>query len=371
MGTAVQSVRLELAALLEQLEQFAGTADEQGAPQKEALAALRQSGLLGSLVPVEYGGLGETSLFASRFIESVASVDPSIAIIAFQHLSVVSRILEWGTEAQRQQYLPKLADGRWLAASAWSETGAGANKQNLSTKAVQLDEGHWLIEGTKSFTTGAGLADIYLVLVQTGANDEKSTYGNSSQTFFLIETSQGITADADTNLAGMRGSSTGFIHLNKCLVSSEQFIGSLGGAPHVINGIRQCGLTLGAVSLGISQAAYELALDHVCSKGLKSSPLLQSALSDLHLNLEAVRALVDKVAAKEGGEHLAKIAYQSKIFASEASEKICREAQQIIGGSSYVRGRKLERLLRDARAVSLMGPVNRLAKEIIGKELVS
>lgn len=369
MGIATQGVRVE--SLLEELDRYAALADETGRTQQESLDALKASGFLGSLVPEEYGGLGHDSLFAGRLIASIASIDPSIAIIVFQHFSVVSRILEWGSAKQRTEYLPKLANGQWLAASAWSETGAGANKQNISTIAERKADGGWVIEGVKSFTTGAGLADLYLVLVQTGTGDPDSLYGNSGQSFFLIETTQGITSDSDTNLSGMRGSSTGFIHLHRCEVPSEQLIGPLGGAPTVINGIRECGLTLGSISLGISEAAYALALEQVLARGQRGNPLLQSALSELHMQLEAVRALVEKVAAKEGGDRLSQIAYQSKIFASESSERIVREAQQIIGGSGYVRGKKIERLLRDARAVSLMGPVNRLAREIIGRELIS
>ncbi|MFF2092997.1 acyl-CoA dehydrogenase family protein [Paenibacillus sp. NPDC058174] len=369
MGVATQGVRIE--SLLEELDRYAALADETGRTQQESLDALKASGLLGSLVPEEYGGLGYDSLFAGRLIASIAEVDPSIAIIVFQHFSVVSRILEWGSVKQRTEYLPKLANGQWLAASAWSETGAGANKQNISTVADRTLDGNWIIGGVKSFTTGAGLANLYLVLVQTGTGDSGSLYGNSGQSFFLIETTQGITANADTNLSGMRGSSTGFINLHQCEVASEQVIGPLGGAPAVINCIRECGLTLGSVSLGISEAAYKLALEQVKARGQQGNPVLQAALSELHMQLEAVRALVEKVGAKEGGDRLSQIAYQSKIFASESSENIVREAQQIIGGSGYVRGKKIERLLRDARAVSLMGPVNRLAREIIGRELIS
>ncbi|MFD0589451.1 acyl-CoA dehydrogenase family protein [Paenibacillus sp. GCM10027627] len=369
MGVASQVVRLT--SLLEQLEENAALADESGRTPQQSLDALKESGLLGSLVPTEYGGLGHDSLLVGRFIASIATVDPSIAIIAFQHFSVISRILEWGSTKQRNEYLPKLASGQWLAASAWSETGAGENKQKISTTADRTSDGNWIINGVKSFTTGAGLADLYFVLVQTGASDTNAIYGNSGQSFFLIETSQGITADSDTNLSGMRGSSTGFIRLNQCEVDSDGIIGPLGGAPYVINGIRDCGLTLGSVSLGISEAAYSLALAHVRDRGLQANPILQGALTELHMNLEAVRSLVEKVGARQGGDGLKQIAYQAKIFASEMSEKIARDAGQIIGGASYVRGKKIERLIRDARAVSLMGPVNRLAREIIGRELIS
>jgi alkylation response protein AidB-like acyl-CoA dehydrogenase len=355
--------------LLETLGKYAQVADEKGETQQEALTVLRRSGHLGCMVPEKYGGLGFDSFYANRLIESIAMVDPSMAIIAFQHLSVISRILEWGTEKQKQLYLPLLASGEWMAASAWSESGAGAGKQNLSTVGT-FDGGRWSISGAKTFTTGAGLADLYLVLVQTGESNKDSVYGSSGQTFFLIETTQGITANSNLNLAGMRGSSTGFIELLQCSVPADQMLGALGSAPKVINGIRECGLTLGAVSVGIAQAAYQLAKEHIHKRKLAENKLIQYQLAELHMLIEAARSIVDKVASRTAHD-LKILAYQSKIFASEISEKVCREAQQLLGGTGYMRGQAIERLCRDARAVALMGPVNQLAREIVGSELLS
>jgi len=364
------SLDQKLDELLITLEGQASRADELGETQEIALDAIRKSGYLGCLVPEEFGGMGENVIFASRFLQKVATVDPSIAIIAFQHMSVISRILEWGTDFHKQKYLPLLASGKWIGASAWSEKGAGANKQKLSTVGSYLGNDTWDISGAKTFTTGAGLADLYLVLVQTGNTDNTGIYGNTGQSFFLIETSTpGVKANSKLNLSGMRGSSTGFIELDKCIVDSKSIIGPLGGAPKIISGIRESGLSLGAISVGISQAAYKIAYEHIQNRELQDKELMKFKLSELNMHIEAARALVE-FSAQGTHENQKIISYQSKIFASEVSEKVCRDCQQLVGGGGFMRGSNVERFYRDARAVALMGPVNDLAKEIIGRELV-
>jgi alkylation response protein AidB-like acyl-CoA dehydrogenase len=363
-------VEKEILKLLDVLEKNVGHADNLGETQPQSIESLKKSGLLGCITPEEFGGLGKSILFASRLIEKIATVDPSIAIIFFQHLSVVSRIIEWGTENQKFTYLPLLSNGEWIGASAWSEKNAGANKQNISTRANYLGEDKWTVNGTKTFTTGAGLADLYLVLIQTSNSETPSQYGNSGQSFFLIETNDSaIKTYSNLNLSGMRGSSTGFIELIDVNVTSSNILGPLNGAPTVISNIRNSGLSLGAVSLGISQAAYTIAKDHIVKRDIKEKQSIQLKLSELNMLIEATRSLVER-SAQGDNENQSALSYQSKIFASEVSEKVCRDCQQIIGGQGFIRGNIIERFYRDSRAVALMGPVNDLAKEIIGRELV-
>ncbi|MDR7074212.1 acyl-CoA dehydrogenase family protein [Fictibacillus barbaricus] len=370
METAGIAVRNNLEHILYVIEQNAADADEIGQTSPESLQVLRESGLLGTFIPFSYGGLGKNVLEATRLIERLGSVDPSIAIIAFQHMSVISRILEWGTEEQKNKYLPLLASGEWLAASAWSEKGAGANKQNLGTIAQPLGNDKWKVSGEKTFTTGAGLADLYLVLVQTGENEADFLYGNSGQSFFLIETNTlGVSANSRLNLSGMRGSSTGFIEMNNCIVSPDALLGSVGQAPSIISHIRESGMSLGAVSVGISDRVLTLAKAHLIKRNLANNQIFHFKMSELSTLLEASRSLVERAAS--GNDELSgSLSYQSKVFASEVSEKICRDCQQIMGGGGYMRGQAIERLTRDARAVALMGPVNDLAKEITGREMM-
>jgi alkylation response protein AidB-like acyl-CoA dehydrogenase len=346
-------------------------ADTTGKPQPQAIEALRRSGYLGALIPQQYGGLGQDAVFASRLIERLATVDGSTAIILFQHLATTARVLEWGTQAQLRRFLPLLASGEWLAASAWSESGAGANKQNIATKGTRLPDGTWRLDGAKTFTTGAGLANLYLVLVQTGERGgHSSTYGSAGQSFFLVEADRpGIRPTVDPNLAGMRGSSTGFVDLDGCLVPADCLLGPLGAAPQIIARVREAGLSLGAVSVGIAQAALDLALAHVRKRGLRDQQAIRFRLADMQQAVEAARALVTCAARRESSCG-AMLTLHSKVFASEMSERVCREAQQIIGGGGFLRSHPIERLARDARAIALMGPVNDLARELAGQELL-
>ncbi|HEX2051349.1 MAG TPA: acyl-CoA dehydrogenase family protein [Actinomycetota bacterium] len=369
LASTEQPVTIDDAEILELLAEAAATADAHGRPDESALRALRESDLLGTVIPAEYGGRGEDVVVANRRIAEVASADPSTAIILFQHYAVSARILEWGTEDQRERILPKLASGEWLAASAWSETGAGAAKRNLQTRGVRLPDGSWKLDGAKSFTTGAGLAQIYLVLVQTGdAGDDDGVYGASGQTFFLVESDRpGVEADTSLDLTGMRGSSTGFVQLHDCVVPPDAVLGPLGEAPRVIAGVRKSGLTLGAVSLGIAQAAYDLAVSHARGRGMLEQQTVRRRLVNMHMRVEAVRSVVER-ASRRDADNPGVVTLFSKIFASETSEEICRDAQQLLGSMSFVRGSAIDRLSRDARAVSLMGPTNELSRDIVAGE---
>ncbi|MEK8132243.1 acyl-CoA dehydrogenase family protein [Paenibacillus filicis] len=355
-----------LSTLLHILDEQAPLSDETGQTRPESLSALRQSGILGSIVPREYGGGGQTLLDAARLIEKVATVDPSIAIVLHQHFLVVTSLVNKGSEKQKQTYLPALASGELVAASAWSESGSGGKQ----TVGIRQDDGSWVIDGVKTFTTGAGLADLYLVLVTTEQSHEESPKGAASQTFFLIEKDQVVAVGAETGLSGMRGSSTRYIEFHSTVVTADHVLGEVGGSGAVKVALRESGLSLGAISVGISEAAFQIALDYAKKKGLSGSQSLQVRLSELHMWIDAARSLVEKVASRSSG-NLKASASHSKILASDVSEKVCREVQQIVGGSGYIRGHKIERLYRDARGVTLMGPVNYLAREMVGRELVS
>jgi alkylation response protein AidB-like acyl-CoA dehydrogenase len=343
------------------------TGVESDGPSPQSLTLLRDSGLLGTIVPAEYGGLGGDALSSNQVVTGVARVDPSLAIIAFQHFAVSARIADWGTPEQRAQWLPRLAAGTMLAASAWSETGAGADKKSLSTTAVRdATADDWLVTGVKSFATGAGVADLYLILAQTQENAEStSIYGRAGQTFFLIEAgAEGLSTDTGFALDGMRGSATGSVILDRCRVTARGVLGEVGDAPRIISTVRESGATLGAVSAGIAQAAYELAAEHAAKRGAMQQQAVRHRLVDLRAQVEAVEAAVERAGARTGADPGLSTLY-SKLFASAAAEEICLQAQRLLGSAGYLRSNPLNRLARDARAVALMGPTNDLCRELV------
>jgi alkylation response protein AidB-like acyl-CoA dehydrogenase len=354
------------ASLLDVIGECADDADREGAPAPRALEALRRSELPGLVIPREFGGSGATQARANAVVSELARRDPSISIIYFQHLAVSSRIMEWATPEQKRRLLPPLASGEWLAASAWSEQGAGAAKRNLATSATELPDGEWLISGGKAFTTGAGLADIYLVLAQTTrAEDDGGTYGSRGQTFFLIPAdAPGITPDTGLDLVGMRASATGLVGLHECMVPADALLGPRDGANRVIAGVRQSGATLGAVSVGIAEAAWDHAYETLRERGLLDLQANRYRLLDLRSRILAARALVERAGRRESDDPGA-VTLHSKIFASETAEETIQAMSRLLGSAGYVATNPINRMARDARAVALMGPTNDLSRELV------
>jgi alkylation response protein AidB-like acyl-CoA dehydrogenase len=338
-----------------------------GRPDPGALAALRASGLLATAVPREYGGAGGDASDVNRVVERLAGLNASLAIMAFQHFAVSSRIAEWGTEEQKGKLLPALADGSCLAASAWSEQGAGAAKRNVSSTAVRGADGTWVLDGAKSFTTTASVADLYLVLVRTGPpqDDPGSGYGTSGQTFFLVDAcNPGLVPDLSLDLVGMRGSATGFVTMRECVVGDTDRLGPEGHAARIIAGVRESGATLGAVAVGVAQAAFELLVAHQRKRGGLASPVVRDRLVPLATRVESARAMVERAGARSSSDP-GMTTLHSKLHASEAAETVCLEAARMLGSAGYTVASELNRLLADARAVALMGPTNDLCRELV------
>lgn len=351
----------------------AETADRCGLPDVEAIGVLRESRLLGLAVPREHGGAGAGPVEVNRCVEQVASVNGSAAIMLFQHYAVSSRIVEQGTPAQHRELLPSLASGTWLAASAWSETGAGADKKNLSTTGRRTEDGGWVLDGAKSFTTSAGLADIYLVLVRSGPSPTPGTpretgepgYGAPGQTFFLVRgDNPGLHPDTSLRLTGMRGSATGFVSLRDCRVTDVDRLGPAGAAAGIIARVRESGATLGSVAVGLAQAALDRAHEHAARRGLLDQQALRHRLVDLATEVEAARAVVERAGRRDSADP-GTTTLHSKLCASAAADRVISGVEQILSSTGYAEAHPVNRYGRDARAVALMGPTNDLCRELV------
>lgn len=354
--------------LRETLRRSVETTAMTGKPDREALEALRHSGLLAAAVPREYGGMGGGAAEVNRIVERLAYLNPSIAIIAFQHYAVSCRIAEWGSDEQKAELLPRLADGTRLAASAWSEPGADAAKQHISSTGERGPNRAWVLDGAKSFTTGASIADLYLVLVRTGGADQhpRSGYGAAGQTFFLVDAdTPGLTCDLTLDLVGMRGSATGFVSLHRCVVPDQARLGPEGRAADIIAGVRETGATLGAVAVGIAQSALDLLVEQLRRSGRITVPVVRHRLVDLATRVESARAIVERAGARNSATP-GTTTLHSKLHASTVAEEVCLEAARMLGSSGYLAASSLNRMLADARAVALMGPTNDLCRELVG-----
>ncbi|MFI2781285.1 acyl-CoA dehydrogenase family protein [Streptomyces sp. ALB3] len=357
--------------VLSRLAACAETADRSGEPDSEAVAVLRESRLLALVVPKSHGGAGADAVALNTCVEQVAAVNASAAIMLFQHCAVTSRIVENGTPAQHREVLTKLAGGQWLAASAWSESRAGADKKNLSTLARRTPDGGWLLDGAKSFTTSAGLADVYLVLAQSQddppatASPQDTGYGSAGQTFFLVPGDHpGLLPDTSLRLVGMRGSATGFVSVRECRVPDTARLGAPGVAASIIARVRNSGASLGAVAVGIAQAALDAAHAHAARRGLYAHQAVRHRLVDLATQVETARAVVER-AGRRTSPDPGLTTLHSKLAASAAAERVVADVAQFLGSAGYVETHPINRFGRDARAVALMGPTNDLCKELV------
>lgn len=352
----------------DRLAACAAAADCSGLPDRDAVAVLRESRLLGLAVPCEFGGAGADPVTLNTRVEQVAAVNAAASIMLFQHYAVTSRIVECGTARQHRDLLPNLASGTWLAASAWSESGAGADKKKLSTVARRTDDAGWQLDGAKSFTTSAGLADLYLILAQSGGTGdaaEGTAYGSAGQTFFLVRgDNPGLVPDTSLQLAGMRGSATGFVSVHNCRVPDDARLGDEGTAAAIIARVRESGATLGAVAVGIAQAAWDAARRHAEQRGLLDQQAVRHRLVDLATEVEAARAIVERAGRREAPDP-GTVTLHSKLSASGAAERVVAEVQRMLGSAGYVASHPINRHARDARAVALMGPTNDLCKELV------
>ncbi|MEV6022811.1 acyl-CoA dehydrogenase family protein [Streptomyces sp. NPDC052036] len=368
-AAAPETLPADLTDGLAELARCAEEADRTGEPDLAAVSVLRRTGLLGLAVPRRFGGAGADAVELNRRVAQVAEVNASASIMLFQHYAVTSRIVEQGTDAQHRELLPKLASGVWLAASAWSESGAGANKKNLSTTARRLPDGDWLLDGAKSFTTSAGIADLYLVLAQSGAPEDSAApdtgYGAAGQTFYLVRSgTPGLRPDTSMRLAGMRGSATGFVSLHDCRVPDADRLGPLGAAASIIARVRESGATLGAVAVGLAQAALDAVTDQAARRGLLAQQSVRHRLVDLTTRVEAARAVVERAGRRDAPDP-GMATLHSKLFASVCAEEVCAEAARMLGSAGYVETHPVNRHGRDARAVALMGPTNDLCRELV------
>lgn len=351
----------------ERLADCAEAAYRSGRPDVEALAVLRETGLLGAAVPAEYGGAGADAEGLNSLVADVAYANASAAIMLFQHYAVSARVVEHGSAEQRDELLPRLASGTWLAASAWSETGAGADKKKLSTTASRTRDG-WLLDGAKSFTTSAGLADVYLVLAQSASPDGDSSdasYGAAGQTFFLVPgDNPGLLPDTSMRLSGMRGSATGFVSVRDCHVPDSARLGAEGVAARIIAGVRESGASLGAVAVGVAQAALDAAHRHAERRGLLGHQAVRHRLVDLATRVEAARASVERAGRRTSADP-GTATLHSKLFASATGESVVADVERMLGSAGYVETHPINRYAHDVRAVALMGPTNDLCKELV------
>ncbi len=356
-----------------ELKPLAAHTDESATFPWEAVRKGIGLGLFGFEVPETYGGVGMDPLSAAIAIEEIgrACGSTGLSIAAHNGLGCFP-ILKFGTEAQKQRYLPQLTSGEGLGALALTEPGAGSDLRGVRTAAVRRGD-HWLINGSKAWITNASYAPFIIVLCRTDPDA-----GSKGYSMIIVETDrEGVTVHPKENKMGVRGSPTHALSFENVQVPLENLLGKEG------DGLRQTLMTLdggrvgiGALALGLAQAALEEAARYAQERQSFGLPLaqhqaIQWMLADMATEIEAARLLVYQAAWRKGqGLPFTKQAAMAKLFASETAERAAFKALQIHGSYGYSREYPLERIYRDQRLMTIGEGTSEVQRIVIARQVL-
>ena len=348
--------------------------DEQEKFPREQLNGLAELGLMGMIIPEQYGGAGFDTVSYALALEEIARADSSVAVIVSVTNSVCCfPILSFGTEAQKQKYLVPLAKGDKLGAFCLSEPQAGSDATNLRCRA-ELDGEDYIISGTKSWVTNGGIADVYIVAAVTGERD-----GRREISAFIVDgDANGLTVSSIEHKMGQRASQTAEMNFNDVRVSHENLLGGLGNGMKVALGSLDNGrIGIAALSVGLAQAALDESLKYSKDRQTFGKPIaehqaIQFKLADMATNTEAARLLTLEAASLKDAGHkrAAQTAAMAKVFASETCNKVAADAVQIHGGNGFSRHYNVEKIYRDARITTIYEGTSEIQRIVISRSIL-
>ena len=339
----------------------------------EQIRRAGELGLMGLLVPEEYGGSGLTNLALSLALVEINRVDASTGVTLSVHNSLCcSCINRWANEETKRRVLPKLAGGEWIGAYALSETGAGSDAGSLTCRA-EADGDDFVLNGSKAWITSGDRAGVMVIFARTDPDA-----GNKGISAFAVETaSDGFSTGAKEPKMGIRSSSTVAVHLDGVRVPKANLLGKLnegfGIAMHTLDGGR---IGIACQALGIMQGCLDASLAYATQREQFSRPIasfqpIQWKLAEMAMRIEASRNLIFKAASlKDRGEPHVTEAAVAKLFASRAANYCAKEAVQIHGGAGYCTDYPVERFFRDARITEIYEGTTEIQKLVIARQLL-
>ncbi|MCC6410687.1 MAG: acyl-CoA dehydrogenase [Saprospiraceae bacterium] len=340
----------------------------------EQVRKMAELGFMGMMVSPEYGGGGMDTLSYVIAMEEISKVDSSCSVIMSVNNSLVCWGLElYGTEAQKQKYLPKLATGEWIGSFCLSEPEAGSDATSQRTTAVDMGD-HYILNGTKNWITNGGTSQIHLVIAQT--DPEK---GHRGINVLIVETDwKGVVIGAKEDKLGIRASDTHTIMYNDVVVPKENRIGEDGfGFKFAMKTLSGGRIGIAAQALGIAGGAYELSVAYAKEREAFGKPISQHQaiafkLADMATDIEAAKMLVYRAAKmKDDGLDFTQSAAMAKLFASEVAMKHSVEAVQIHGGYGFVKEYHVERLMRDAKITQIYEGTSEIQRVVISRGILN
>ena len=330
---------------------------------------MAEIGFFGLTIPEEYGGLGGDYVTYVLAMEELGRADSSLrGIVSVSNGLVGKSILGFGTEEQKQEWLPRIAAATSLGCFGLTEPDIGSDAGNLTTRA-RRDGSDWLINGQKLFITNGTWADVALVFARTGGE------GPRGVTAFLVPTdAPGFEAREIKGKLGLRGQATAELFLSDCRVPGSALLGEEGqGFKIAMSSLDKGRVSVAASCVGIVQGCLEIAVEYATSRTQFGRPiagfqLVQDMIADISVDADAARLLVWRCADLiERGEDFRTAASKAKLFASEAAVRAANLAIQVHGGAGYVDEYPAEKYLRDARVMTLYEGTSQIQKLLIGR----
>ncbi|MBI2812293.1 MAG: acyl-CoA dehydrogenase [Candidatus Melainabacteria bacterium] len=339
---------------------------------EETFKKLGQMDLLGLPISQEYGGAGADYRSYAIAVEEIGRACGSTGLSYAAHVSLgTNPIYMFGTEEQKKHYLPKLTKGEWLGCWALTEPGTGSDAAAQKTTA-KLEGNQWVLNGTKQFITNATHADVSIIMAMT--DQSKGRKGISC--FIVDKGTKGFSVSKVERKMGMRGSPTASLTFEDCRIPKENIIGEVGeGYKQALMTLEGGRISIGALALGIAQAAMDAALNYAKQREAFGQPIgkfqfIQGYLADMSTQISAARLLLYHAAwMKDHHKRVTLEGSQAKLFASEIASRVCNLCIQIHGGYGYIEDFPAERFLRDAKLCEIGEGTSEIQRLLIARQL--
>jgi alkylation response protein AidB-like acyl-CoA dehydrogenase len=353
---------------------IAADLDEKEEFPRASVKKMAELGLMGLLVPEQYGGVGATLLDYAIGIEEISWADASHSVVMSVNDSLVCEpVVRFGSDAQKQRYLPPLASGESVGAYCLSEPTSGSDASNMNTVAVR-DGDSYVLNGTKSWITNGGEAGVYLVYAVTNSDVRKA---NGISAFLVPADTPGLRPGAKEKKLGIRASSTTQIFFEDCRVPSDAVLGTVDEGFKIAMATLDGGrIGIGAQALGIAQRALDETVKYTKFREAFGHPIadfqgLQWRMADMATRIEATRLLVYRAARmKDAGQSFSKEASMAKLFASETAMFCAHAAVQTFGGYGFSREYPVEKLFRDAKITEIYEGTSEIQRLVVSRHVL-
>ena len=360
-----------------EVKPLAQEVDENEQFPAETVKKMAKAGFMGIPVPKQYGGQGCDILTYAMCVEELAKVCGTTAVIVSAHTSLcIDPILTYGTEDQKQKYVPDLAAGRKLGAFGLTEPGAGTDAQGQQTKAV-LDGDEWVLNGSKCFITNGSYADVYIIIAVTGTIEKRGRKQKEISAFIVEKGTPGFSFGTKEKKMGIRGSATYELIFQDCRIPKENLLGQKGKgfgiAMHTLDGGR---IGIAAQALGLGEGALDATIAYVkerkqFGRTIAQFQNTQFQLADMATRMQAAQLMVYRAArAKDTQKSYGFEAAQAKLYAAEAAMDVTTKAVQLHGGYGYIREYDVERMMRDAKITEIYEGTSEVQRMVISGALL-